>query len=373
MFRFSIDWSLSSFIFYVIVGVSVSLLCKMGTQRYVKNKLNVYFIFAFVILFLVESLRSVNVGTDTEEYVELFKNTHLYGFDALLLKSFEPLFSLYIYITSRVTDSYFFLFACNAFIKQTAFIIYVKNYWKKGDSFQFLPLFIINFQYELSAMRSALAVAFILYSLVLLDNGKQKLSILSSVVAIGFHTTAIFSLAIVVLRLFLLRINDKVSIKLLVLLMLTAAFVINGSVVILQSFVQENTSYGSYVEELGSGWLGYWYLYIAAAISISFLSKEYKRKERFNTNYLVNILMIGCLPIFVVLGAYRIPKYFLMCRNVTFKDYYTSILIKQSVQQSRLLIKFCAFILLIILLLFFSGRMNSGSVYELNPLFTQLF
>lgn len=372
MFRFSEDWSFGTFVFFVILGLLVSFLCKQGTQHKSKNK-NLFFFIAFIVLFLVESLRSVNVGTDTEEYVEIFQNTYLYGFEYLLLKPFEPLFMFYIYIVSRVTDNYMFLFACNALIKQSAFIIFVRKYWKKGDSFLFLPLFVINFQYELAAMRSAIAVAFILLSFVYLDSGKKKLSILTSIVAIGFHYTAVFSLAIVLLRLFLLSRSDRISVKTLVILMIVTVLGINGSVTALQGFVQEETAYGGYVEELGSGWFGYWYLAIAAILSISMLSRQYKRKERFKTNDIVNLIMIGCLPVFVVLGAYRIPKYFLMCRNVTYKDYFTRTLTRQSDESSRKMLRAAAFVLLLLLLLFFSGRMNSGGVYELNPVITNMF
>lgn len=367
MFRFGEDWSLGTFVFFVVIGLLVSYLCKQGTQHKSKQW-NLYFYLAFIILFLVETLRSENVGVDTKEYVETFQDAHMYGFKALLLKPFEPLFIFYIYVVSRLTDNYMFLFACNAIIKQTALIVFIRKYWKKGDSFLFLPLFVINYQYEMAAMRSAIAVAFILFTFVLLDSGKKKLSIMTSLVAIGFHYTAVFSLAIVLLRLFLLRRGDRIGVKILVTLMIITALAINGSVIALQGFVQENTAYGGYVEELGSGWFGYWYLVIAAMLSISILSQQYKRRERFNTNDIVNLIMIACLPVFVVLGAYRIPKYFLMCRNVTYKDYFTGLLAKQRTVETRSILRLVAFVLLLMLLLFFSGRMNSGGVYELNPM-----
>ena len=373
MFRFSDDWSLGTFLFFVLIGLTVSFFCKIGTENKGKGNSGFFFFLAFLILFLVESLRSVNVGVDTEEYVDVFREAHLSGYQAFLIKPFEPLFMFYIYITSRITDNYIFLFACNAVIKQTAFITFVKKYWKKGDSFLFLPLFVINFQYELAAMRSALAVAFILYAFVYIDSRKYFLSILFSFIAIGFHYTAVFALAIIVFRLALLYKKDRVSIKMLVLLMMATAIVINASTIFLQGFVQENTVYGGYVDELGSGWLGYWYLVLVALMSISILSKQFKKKERFNTNDLVNLIMIGCLPVFVVLGAYRIPKYFLMCRNVTIKDYYTGLVKSQRDPQTKAILKLGGFVLLILLLLFFSGRMNSGGVYELNPMVVSFF
>lgn len=372
MFRFGVNWSLYSFLFYVAVGLLVSLFCKKAINKK-RSKINIWFVLAFFVLFCVEAFRSINVGTDTAKYVEVFQDAYLYGEKLFFISSFEPLFNVYLYLVSRVSNDYLVLFSFNALIKQTAFLIFVKKYWRKGDSFIFLPLFVINFEYDLSAMRSGLAGAFVLISFVLLDSKKYIWSIIVGIAAMLIHYTAVFSLIIVLFRMFMLWRNDKIKVRRLTALIIVVGVILNMSIVFLRRFVEEETKYSGYVRDEGFAWLGYWYLFIAGIISITMMLKAYKKFRNYNSNDIANILVLAGLPIYVVLNAYRIPRYFLMCRNVAYKEYYTDLLKQQKNNGARIALTFISFSLLIILLLFFSGRISGGgTTYEINPIIANI-
>ncbi len=355
--KFNIFFSWSYFFLFVSIGLVVSFLCKLATER---NK-KIYFFFAYFILVFFASCRSVYVGKDTIEYVEFFSMIYNYGLDYALGYRFEPLFVIYSYVVGLISHEYWCLFLFNALITNFALLFFIHANWKKGDSFMFLPLFIINYQYDMSAMRSSLAVAMILFSFVYADRHKYIYSLFFSILSVLFHYTAVFSIFIVAVHYLTVKNRKLLNIKLIVAIVIIGAIAINGSLAVISSYVIES-QYSGYIKEFGSGWFGYWYLVLCALFSVMVISKKIKNKEDVSICEIANLIVIVALPVYVVLNAYRIPKYFLMSRCVTYKKIYTAIKTKE-----KLIVQPIAFIILILLLIFFFSRINNGLVYELNP------
>lgn len=368
IFRFGAEWDLGAFLLFVTIGVFVSYFCFLGTKKGIR-KGRIYYIMAFIILWFFQTFRSINIGVDTADYVDYFKYLGTVGWGGAEMSfNGEILFNAYMYLVSRLSDNYTVLFAVNAFVTNGAMLLFVRHFFKKGDSFIMLPLFVLNYIYDMAAMRSSLAVAFVLLSFILLDKKKYVYCIATSIIAALFHTTTLIALVIIIYRLFLLRKDDRVKGTVIFMSAIMVALTIYLSVSSLQTALSD-TKYSGYAEELGSGWLGIWNLVLAFILSVILIARNRKHHRLFNTFDIVNVVAIAICPVIVQLGAYRLAKYFLMFRILTYKTYLTELEAKQ--KESLSLLKIAEVIILLFGLFFYMGRMSmTGQLhYEFAPIF----
>lgn len=365
IFEFSRDWNTSYFLLFVGVSFLTTVLCKKAALAKGYGAVwtsRVYYFFAFFILFSLAAFRSDKVGNDTREYVEFFEAVGCNGFAYAFHSKFEIFFNLYVFIISTVSKNYTFLFICNACITAGVLIKYISCKWNKGDSFVLLPLFIIGFQYELSAMRSGLGTAFILASLLAFDNKKYVKSILLSIAGGLFHTTAFINLFIILAQL-IIRMKKRWRAEIFVFGATLGVIVLNASIYYLQSFLME-TRYKGYVRNLGNGWFGNWYLILASILSAVIIGKSYREKRTVASENIVNLLVVSMLPVYVKLNAYRIPKYYLLCRCSTYKTICNMVESRQPDFCSKMFARIIEFMILIFGLLYFFSRNGAGTVYE---------
>lgn len=367
IFEFTQDWSTSYFILFVGVSFVITFLCQKAAAAKGHGAVETsrfYYCIAFLILFSLAAFRSDKVGNDTEEYVEFFETMGRNGFAYAVNSKFEVFFNIYIFIISAVSKNYTILFMCNACITVGVLIKYISLKWKMGDSFVLLPLFIIGFQYDLSAMRSGLGTAFILASLIALDNEKYMKSIFLSIAGGLFHTTAFFNLFIIFAQI-LLKMKKRWKAKTLFWGAVLGILVLNGSIYYIQSILLE-TRYQGYVRKLGNGWFGNWYLILAAILSAVIIGRSYRKKVPAASENIVNLLVLSMLPVYVRLNAYRIPKYYLMCRCSTYKTFCNIVESRQPDFQSKMFAKIIEFMILAFGLLYFFSRNAAGTLYELR-------
>lgn len=368
IFEFVEGWSISLFFFYFIIAILFTYLCSLGINGRGKHN-NISFFFAFLLLWFFQAFRSISVGVDTEDYVYYFYDMCKYGWTATeSYASREPLYNIYVYLISRVSHSYTALFAINALITNGALVIFVKHFFKKGDSYTMLPLFLLNYIYDMSAMRSSLAVAFVLVSFIFLDKQKFIYSIIFSIVAVLFHATTIIVLLIIVYRMFLLWNNDRTKGFLILGSALSLALMINFFILNLQSILME-TQYAGYADELNSGWSGIWNLALSFIISIILIIRNRRKRQLFNTFDIVNVVVFAICPVIVQLGAYRLVKYFLMFRILTYKTYFTELESRQKDNYDKNIIKIVEIIIMLLCMLFYVGRMGAFLPYEFAPIF----
>lgn len=153
-----------------------------------KNKLISYFIFGLSII-LLYSLRASSVGTDTENYIDIFygsSNLDLYG-------NIEPFFSFFNYVLYNINNEVIFYFF---FISLIFFIIWFVNidrlnYFHKDISWLIL-LTSSSFLSLFNITRQSLAIALSVFAFSYLIRGSNILFLLITLIAVFTHYSAIF-------------------------------------------------------------------------------------------------------------------------------------------------------------------------------------
>lgn len=127
-------------------------------KPYTKKKNRRFVIFSFLAVFLVQSLRGVNVGLDTDQYVLAFHYAH----NGFYSSTWEPIFMLLIRFTSKLTEhEQFFLAICSFLILIGLGIFIVENTEDHESSFWPVFLFVVLTQYfsTMNLLRQSLAMA----------------------------------------------------------------------------------------------------------------------------------------------------------------------------------------------------------------------
>ena len=127
-------------------------------KPYTKSKNRWFVLFSFLAVFVVQSLRGVTVGLDTDQYVLAFHNAH-YG---LYSKRWEPIFLLLIRSTARMSEhEQLFLAAYSFLILLGLGIFIVENTEEHESTFWSVFLFVVLTQYfsTMNLLRQSLAMA----------------------------------------------------------------------------------------------------------------------------------------------------------------------------------------------------------------------
>lgn len=149
----------------------------------------------FVILFILLGFRSINVGTDTINYLEIFERINYYD-----NKEIEIGWKILNTSIFNIGIGYQGFIVLIAFITLLPVYITVKKHSVN-------PMFSIFFYYTLyfyfnafNISRQALAVVIILAAMPLLLKDKKTIYILFVLLASSFHTTALVALPLVVIN-----------------------------------------------------------------------------------------------------------------------------------------------------------------------------
>lgn len=193
------------------IHISVlAYICCLGFFCYFNKKpnkkLNTWFtILALFAVFLVQALRSYQVGFDTYAYQRAFylvKN----GVSSTMTESWEPLFLLLNKVISIFTDNPQFLIAACSVVILTGIGIFVVENTGEGEA-AFFPifLFVCMEQYfstmNLLRQSCAMAIAINIYTVLNKDSSKKGFfkAILLLLTAILFHRSAIAMVLIILL------------------------------------------------------------------------------------------------------------------------------------------------------------------------------
>lgn len=364
IFEFTDNWNLEYFLGMLCIAFAETVLLKCAIRHRCLGRVRsfrFYIVLAFILVVFFETFRSSTTGVDTIKYVNFFRYVNMSELKAAMVYGFEPLFTLYVFLISRISNVYNVLFAVNAIIGSYAFIKFVLSRFTNDDTFIFLPLFILNYSYNLSSMRSSLAVAFLLLSIIELDKGNKIKPIIYSIISVLFHYSMIFNGIFVLYQIYLRSQIKKVrrtTMVLFTLLMLVASYI--GTFFLQNFFI--GTKYEQYVGSFGSGWLGQWNVVLAGALSLYVIRLRYIKKE-WPTDQVINLLVLAFLPLYVRLNIYRVPSYYILCRIST----YTIIgntFEKSQDSYGRVIAKFLEFFIVMFGLLFYATRIQSGMDYH---------
>lgn len=199
-----------------LVTFFISLLSFYLSYKYEDNKVkkNIFRIIAIIVPCLLAAMRSVNIGTDTSGYQF---NFYLYAKNsANLFEMFKWVGTKeYLYLSlTYFSTTIFKSFSSVLFFNQlfTILPIYVAlNITKKEKSvvFGMFLYFMIFYNLSFNMARQSIALAFIVLALAYVENKEYKKCILSTIIAILFHNSAMLVIPLYV-GMFLLN-NKKIS------------------------------------------------------------------------------------------------------------------------------------------------------------------
>jgi hypothetical protein len=164
-------------------------------KSFLKQKL--YFI-PFIIIVIISTFRSINVGTDNENYFQWFESLQIdLGLSNLILFNIfenEPLFVLINYYIFYYGFKYTFAKLFYACILWTT-IFHLRKYLKSIFSYFVFFLIISGFLFfTFNAIRQSLAVGFVFLSSIYLINRQHLRFLIVIIIASLFHYSALIFL-----------------------------------------------------------------------------------------------------------------------------------------------------------------------------------
>ncbi len=162
-----------------------------------KRKKN-YLICFFGFLAFIAAFRMDCVGNDTSSYVAHFTTIASYSnlFECIKQDGMEPGFVTYCWLLSRLNNNPQILLIVTSIIIYTSIGLFTYKYVKNVGLFCCLFLGIMQFDFFMSAMRQAIAVAIILYAFDFILKNKTIKFIIGGILATTFHYSSILFLLI---------------------------------------------------------------------------------------------------------------------------------------------------------------------------------
>ena len=327
-------WSWVTFVLYIAVSIVVCRCCRAGAiwrqktdDIFFKEKhrvrlvnSNIYFGIAFFILVLLGTLRTVDVGSDTQVYIGYFDNIGKFSFKLSNLFNFnqmEPGFQIYLRLIRNISSNYTFLFFVNSILISTAYIAYIKYFFDEKSDYTFLQIFIFYYVSNMSGMRAALATVFILFSYIMLAKGKNIKAIILTLFACSFHYTMVFNFYIIIM-IMLFKSEELRKRKWLWTVSLLATLGIAMTSTYALRGIFAGTKYSFYTDKLEElSLLGSMFFVLFGIFAFGFYREimlNDKYSEKIKNIYLVTIAFLVTYPVIFVTGAYRIPNYYVLPR-----------------------------------------------------------
>lgn len=188
-------------IIYIICFV-LSIGCTyLAQKKFKKNEKRAGIIYSFIAILVpsvIAGIRGITVGSDTGGYVQRsFNEALINGSLAGFLETSEKLetgYRIFTYIIAKVFGDIHWLFFIHQFI--ICLIVYKVAY----DRREKIPMYMVMVVYytifysiSLNLARQSLAIAIILYSIKFMENRKYIKTLLLLLLAIQFHSSAIFA------------------------------------------------------------------------------------------------------------------------------------------------------------------------------------
>ena len=171
-------------IFYFIVILILLLLC-IGRIGKIKNETVLLFVMLF--LWLIATIRSLDIGNDTKNYYDLFNSIANGANIQVLSTRYEIGYLLLNKLISRITNNFWlFLSIVNAVI-YFAYYLFFKNYSVNPIMSVFMFFTFGTWGQTVNIIRLQLAIAMVLYAYICKDKGKYILLVVLSLLAFSFH------------------------------------------------------------------------------------------------------------------------------------------------------------------------------------------
>lgn len=289
------------FIYFFILIVVVIFSAFLHKKKVRKLKKIIFFTIA-LLLTLLPSIRSKEVGTDTDSYVRIFESTE--KFQDILLFKMEVGYSIFSFVCSYLFTNYFFLLTIIAFvvvITYTRIIAYFsQNYFLSFYIYITSGIYVFFF----NGARQGIAAALTTYSIIYIVEKRIFQYIILILIAISFHKTAVIMLPIYFL------VNRPNSYKFNLLIIIITLLIITN----LQSFVGLITGIDDRYESYGENSEGGGLLTILFNILLGFVFlflKKFIKKKLDIYNIFLNLYLLCMIISIVALFAQSNPSGFL--------------------------------------------------------------
>ena len=322
LFPFCADWHWPTFVLYVSVGMTVSLLCRKGAQaRYVCRKecINLYYFLAWLILMLLGGLRNIEVGPDTAFYISMFEESgsEEYSLLSVLRQGrWEPGFMIYLYIMRVFTDSYTVLLLVTYGIVAYGYIRFISEFYKRRSDYIFLQIFIFYYVNNMSAMRSALACVFFFLSLIALCRDRFLKATLLTLAACLFHYSMIFNLYIIVAMILLKACHFMEHRRWWVVAAIVIVIAANLALNTIQSLMTA-TRYAFYTRTVAAGrslWGSVFVIAYAILAVWNMHERSLSKSRSLHSLLQATLCFMVSYPMIYFIGAYRLSYYFALPR-----------------------------------------------------------
>ncbi|MDE6024407.1 MAG: EpsG family protein [Lachnospiraceae bacterium] len=289
---------------YDIKYIAVAALFVFIYHKFDKYNSKIQFIDILAILFLVcITGYRCNVGSDFYSYYRIYDFYSEYGLLAFKVAE-EKLFYIMCYFISQISDNPFALFWAVAIILYPVLIILSRKITMRPSLVMGAYIFLGFFGMSHNILRQIIAMQFIILCYYGWHGKKRILSVLCGMIAIGFHTSAIVAIALIVIAEFI-----KPTFKSLLISVGTGGFIllfwkyivlyILGNIPILNRY----TGYVERSETLGDIVLriGVWgYIIVFTILATVFVAKRNEIKEISHTAYKQITLIILGIPLSMV-------------------------------------------------------------------------
>ena len=171
-------------IFYLIV-IFILLLLSIGRIGKIKNE--TVLLFVMLYLWLIATIRSLDIGNDTKSYYDLFNSIANGANIQVWSTRYEIGYLLLNKLISRMTNNFWlFLSIVNAVI-YFAYYLFFKNYSVNPIMSAFMFFTFGTWGQTVNIIRLQLAIAMAIYAFICKDKKKYILMIVLLLLAFGFH------------------------------------------------------------------------------------------------------------------------------------------------------------------------------------------
>lgn len=267
-----------------------------------------YVIFVSIMFILLMGLRFYQTGRDTEMYRIVYENfgdtnrfSLLFSPGELYIGGVEPGWACLAWLCSHVMSYRGFLFIQSILcIIPFAYVVYRKSY---SPSLSFLLYILFNYlTWDMCASRQAPAVAFSLLSVYFYYNENKKKALITYLVALSFHFTAIIVIPFILVQ----RYINKDGI-------LIAAIIISlgiGSAVMPLLLPYMRIDYTDDISNKSMGHLTY-FGFLCLFLAIMYFKRKAKLSNS-NSYYLFSVVIILWPMLSSLAPAFRTVLYFLV-------------------------------------------------------------
>lgn len=181
---------LVAFVFSFVAKSSSKGKLVIGNSKYVKNN-NLAILVFFLVLFLILSFRDITIGRDVRVYEFLFRQYNRMEFWDLYKAEEELLYVIFSWLIGRVIDNFQIIISIIAAI--TLIPIYKQYAADKAMPFMKIVVFMnmTVFIMFFSGLRQGIAIAIGMIAYEYVKSKKVIPFIISVLIAIGFHSSAI--------------------------------------------------------------------------------------------------------------------------------------------------------------------------------------